>query len=692
MATTTKKVSVTSTSDASLLKSSTFDNYTWTETKTAGVNTFVVDKTTKIGTLTLTGTGDSVKIDGYSGDFAANISGSKLTLTSGTQKISITLAKASTINLEFNDGTKVVDFVVAKTPSLGGVALTSTALPISGQTTHEAAALKLAADKAAADNKAALKATIDKATADAVADKAAALKLAADKAAADNTAALKAAIDKATTDAVADKAAALKLATDTAVADKAAALKLAADAAAADKAAAVKAATDLTSKDFITVTSAATDKAAALKLAADAATAEKASALSSLNSALSNANSALNSANSALSNALVDSHGVRYTSLDAAITSDNITAINTAISTATGGRFTTATALGVSYGIVTPTFSVTAGAAALEGNNASFTVTLSAAQASAATVNIALSGANSATTADYGSATTSTTGATISGGVLTLAAGVTSAVISVPTITDSQTPETGEGVTLTLSNATGSVATIGSTAITGTVTITDVAPPSQSQSTASFNISAASPTGTATSAADAFTIAAGQYSATISSFGSGDTLIFANNTVKGVSNSSGSDGNLTVTGSLNGQVVTVNLTNVSSVLDAQVIDMASFATAFAAVSSAPATINSISSSATSFAATAGADTFNIAAGQYIATISTGFGLNDKLVFATGTVKSISNTSGSDGNLTVTGSLGGQVVTINLTGVNSGLDGQVIDSASFITAFGAGSLV
>jgi hypothetical protein len=658
MATTTKKVSVTSTSDASLLKSSTFDNYTWTETKTAGVNTFVVDKTTKIGTLTLTGTGDSVKIDGYSGDFAANISGSKLTLTSGTQKISITLAKASTINLEFNDGTKVVDFVVAKTPSLGGVALTSTALPISGQTTHEAAALKLAADKAAADN----------------------------------TAALKAAIDKATTDAVADKAAALKLATDTAVADKAAALKLAADAAAADKAAAVKAATDLTSKDFITVTAAATDKAAALKLAADAATAEKASALSSLNSALSNANSALNSANSALSNALVDSHGVRYTSLDAAITSDNITAINTAISTATGGRFTTAAALGVSYGIVTPTFSVTAGAAALEGNNASFTVTLSAAQASAATVNIALSGANSATTADYGSATTSTTGATISGGVLTLAAGVTSAVISVPTITDSQTPETGEGVTLTLSNATGSVATIGSTAITGTVTITDVAPPSQSQSTASFNISAASPTGTATSAADAFTIAAGQYSATISSFGSGDTLIFANNSQKDVSNISGSDGNLTVTGSLNGQVVTVNLTNVSSVLDAQVIDMASFATAFAAVSSAPATINSISSSATSFAATAGADTFNIAAGQYIATISTGFGLNDKLVFATGTVKDISNTSGSDGNLTVTGSLGGQVVTINLTGVNSSLDGQVIDPASFITAFGAGSLV
>ena len=43
---TTKKVSITSTSDASLLKSTGFDNYTWTEAKTAGVNTFVVDKAT----------------------------------------------------------------------------------------------------------------------------------------------------------------------------------------------------------------------------------------------------------------------------------------------------------------------------------------------------------------------------------------------------------------------------------------------------------------------------------------------------------------------------------------------------------------------------------------------------------------------------------------------------------------------
>lgn len=148
MATITKKVSVTSISDASLLKSTGFDNYTWTEAKTAGVNTFVVDKATKVGTLSLTGTGDTLKIDGYSGDFSASISGSKLTLTSGKQTINVTLATASKVNLSFTDGTKIVDNA-AKT--LDTQLLSKTALPIIGQTAHEVAALTAAATAAAAD-------------------------------------------------------------------------------------------------------------------------------------------------------------------------------------------------------------------------------------------------------------------------------------------------------------------------------------------------------------------------------------------------------------------------------------------------------------------------------------------------------------------------------------------------------------
>ena len=157
MATTTKKVSITSTSDASLLKSTGFDNYTWTEARTAGVNTFVVDKATKAGTLSLTGTGDTLKIDGYSGDFAASISGSKLTLTSGKQTINVTLATASKVNLSFIDGTKVVDNA-AKT--LGTQLLSKTAWPIVGQTAHEVEALTAAATAAAADKASAVAAAI----------------------------------------------------------------------------------------------------------------------------------------------------------------------------------------------------------------------------------------------------------------------------------------------------------------------------------------------------------------------------------------------------------------------------------------------------------------------------------------------------------------------------------------------------
>ena len=158
MATTTKKVSVTSTSSASLLNSTGFDNYTWTEAKTAGINTFIVDKATKTGALTLTGTGDTLKVDGYSGDFTVSISGSKLTLigTSSagvTQTLKVALPAATTtkatFNLSFTDGAQHVDYVKGSAATLvngtHSATLTAVALPVYGQTAHEAAALTAAA-------------------------------------------------------------------------------------------------------------------------------------------------------------------------------------------------------------------------------------------------------------------------------------------------------------------------------------------------------------------------------------------------------------------------------------------------------------------------------------------------------------------------------------------------------------------
>jgi hypothetical protein len=100
---------------------------------------------------------------------------------------------------------------------------------------------------------------------------------------------------------------------------------------------------------------------------------------------------------------------------------------------------------------------------------------------------------------------------------------------------------------------------------------------------------------------------------------------------------------------------------------------------------------SLNANSTSAIATAAADFFNMAPGNYSASII-GFGINDKLVFAVGTVESIANSSDEDGIITVAAVLNNEVVTIELTGVSTALDGQVFDIPSFNAAFGTGSLI
>jgi hypothetical protein len=119
--------------------------------------------------------------------------------------------------------------------------------------------------------------------------------------------------------------------------------------------------------------------------------------------------------------------------------------------------------------------------------------------------------------------------------------------------------------------------------------------------------------------------------------------------------------------------------------------LASFTKAFApAVVVGPSTTTNISGTVTTGIGTTGSDTFYIAAGNYSASIA-GFGINDKLVFAAGSVESITNTSANDGNMTVVGTLNKQLVAIQLTGISSALDAQVFSVASFNTTFGTGSI-
>jgi hypothetical protein len=339
----------------------------------------------------------------------------------------------------------------------------------------------------------------------------------------------------------------------------------------------------------------------------------------------------------------------------------------------------------------TPTFSVSADSAVSEGSDAIFTVKLSVAASVATTVNIGLTGVGGAVAGtDYNSNGTVTgTGVTASGTTLTFAAGATSATLKFPVLTDTVSPEPGEGLTLALTAATGSTTKVSTTAASSTINITDVAPQATPSPVA---INATSNSATATAGADTFNIAAGNYSASIAGFGTGDKLVFDPNSSQAITNTSGSDGIIQIAGSLNNQQVVVTLTGISAALDNQVFNLDSFTKAFApAAVVGPSTSTNISASVTSGTGTTGVDTFNIASGNYSASIA-GFGANDKLVFAAGTVESITNTSATDGNITVAGVLNNQLVTIQLTGVSTALDAQVFNVASFNTAFGTGSLV
>jgi hypothetical protein len=100
---------------------------------------------------------------------------------------------------------------------------------------------------------------------------------------------------------------------------------------------------------------------------------------------------------------------------------------------------------------------------------------------------------------------------------------------------------------------------------------------------------------------------------------------------------------------------------------------------------------SLNANSTSAIATAAADFFNMASGNYSAAIA-GFGINDKLVFVAGTLESITNSSAEDGIITIAAVLNNEVVTIQLTGVSPSLDAQVFDAPSFNASFGAGSLI
>lgn len=120
-----------------------------------------------------------------------------------------------------------------------------------------------------------------------------------------------------------------------------------------------------------------------------------------------------------------------------------------------------------------PEFSIAAGAAsAVENTSATFTISLSAAQTLATSVDFSLAGTGGAVVGtDTGAVVVSGTGVTVSGSTITFAPGATTATVTVP-VTFDTTAETGEGISVSLSNpVSGTV--VSSTASAANTALTD---------------------------------------------------------------------------------------------------------------------------------------------------------------------------------------------------------------------------
>jgi hypothetical protein len=86
-------------------------------------------------------------------------------------------------------------------------------------------------------------------------------------------------------------------------------------------------------------------------------------------------------------------------------------------------------------------------------------------------------------------------------------------------------------------------------------------------------------------------------------------------------------------------------------------------------------------------------TYNFAQGTYSYTVDK-FAVGDKLVFGFADGKpalTVTNGNTNDGNVTITGTLNGQSVTLNLTGLTAGDDAAIDDVDGFNERFGSGSL-
>ena len=225
---------------------------------------------------------------------------------------------------------------------------------------------------------------------------------------------------------------------------------------------------------------------------------------------------------------------------------------------------------------VVPAFSVSAPAAVAEGSSVTYTVTLSAAQAGATTVDYTLAGAGGATAADLGAGTALA-------GTLVFAPGATSATVVVPFAVDLLTPEAGEGFALTLANPSAGTAVGVAAATTAITNVAPVVPVGGPVAVAAAGASSAA------GADFTYNVASGNYTYTVDSFAAGDKVaFFAGAILAIVPDADDTDGlqSYTATDAGTAAVTTITLTGLTNAQDAGIFNVSSFNTVFGAGSMA----------------------------------------------------------------------------------------------------------
>ena len=438
---------------------------------------------------------------------------------------------------------------------------------------------------------------------------------------------------------------------------------------------------------------AAADKATALATAAtDKATALAAAATDKTTALANAATAAATDKANAVTAALTDSSGTYYANVNAAIVANDTAVTTAAISSALSGTaFTSIADLLTAYKAFAPSFSVTTNPSAIEGSDATFTISLSAAQTTPTTVNIALAGTGGAVAGtDFGTAT----GATLSGNVLTFASGQTTATVKVPVTADG-IAETGEGLKLTLTGTAGSL--IGANATTGSATTSLV------DASDTFYLSATSTSATGTIGNDKFNVASGTYAADVINFAAGDKLnFFAGASITVLPDTDQADGiqQISAADPSTGATATITLKGLTATQDAALFNSASVDSVFGegtllinSVSTPTGALVNLTSAAPTTTGTAAIDTFNIASGTYTATINS-FGSGDKLRFFAGaSLTVLPDSDQTDGiqQISAADTATGATTTVILTGLTSAQDGGVFNVTSFNTVFGAGSI-